>query len=305
MGTLAAVEDSTPPIYVRIDNDDPNKPVDAPEPETGRSKPVTSSLRSTIAHLRTQAGPWSRFRGFSLFLVYGFATGVLSGLFSGIPMNYFVVQFIVSIAVGVILSPIQLAWVQQIITEPSPKRFYQRIPSYKTWSRIAPVAAFEHAAVGAAFFLPMAVAQGAGGWETLNSSPDMPPAKAACHAMAVVVGPSILSFVVSMVTRAIFVRVAASMLPEEEEAIVPFDRSFGGKVAPAILGGSGRLSIVDAWKTFDRAARMRYFKVIAKVFVIEAVLVVGFAVAFVGEIYMIGGDAIHKMMEGMVDQEQN
>ena len=39
------------------------------------------------------------------------------------------------------------------------------------------------------------------------------------------------------------------MLPDEDEAIVPFDRSFGGKVVPAILGGSGKLSIRDAWKT--------------------------------------------------------
>lgn len=309
VSTLAAVEDSTPDIYVRIDSDfDPNKPADSadpePEPEAApvRSKPITSTLRTTTKHLRARAGPWSRFRGFSLFLVYGLASGFLSSMFSSFPANYFLIQFAVQTVVGVILAPLQLAWVHIVISEPSPKRFYQRIPGHKAWAKIAPVAAFEHAVTGAAFYLPMAIAKGLGGWEAFNSSPDMPPAKTACHALSVVTGPSLLGFLVSIPARAIFVRVAASMLPEEDEAIVPFDRSFGGKVAPAILGGSGKLGILDAWRTFDRAALTRFLKVIAKVFVIEFALIFGFALAFVAELYAIGGDTVHKMTGSIVQQ---
>ena len=305
VSTLAAIEDSTPAIYVRIDNDfNPNKPVDSAEPEAATAtsaKPVTSSLRSTVRHLRARAGPWSRFRGFSLFLVYGLASGFLSSFFTDVPANYFLIQFFVQIIVsGVLLAPLQLAWVHAVISEPSPKRWYQRIPSYKTWTRIVPAAVFEHTITGAAFFLPMALAKGLGGWEVFNSSPDMPPAKIGCHAFAVIAGPSLLAFLVSIPARAIFIRVAASMLPEEDEAIVPFDRSFGGKVVPAILGGSGKLSIADAWRTFDRAARLRFVKVIAKVFAIEFALVFVFFFVFVSELFLLGGDAVHKMAGSMV-----
>lgn len=304
VSSLAAVEDSTPAIYVRIDNDpDPNKPADSAEPEgAAPAKPITSSMRSTVRHLRSRAGPWSRFRGLSLFLVYSFADGLISLMFSGFSGNYFLTQFVVQIVVGVILAPLQLAWVHIIISEPSPKRFYQRIPGRKAWAKIAPVAAFEHALTGLGFYLPMAVAMSLGGWEAFNSSPDMPTAKSTCHALAVVAGPSILGFLVSIPARAVFVRVAASMLPEEDEAIIPFDRSFGGKVVPSILGGSGKLGIVDAWRTFDRAALFRYLKVLGKVFAIEFALVFGFTLAFVAELYAIGGDAVHKMTGNMVQQ---
>lgn len=305
VSTLAAVEDSTPAIYVRIDNDlDPNKPAGTHEPEAGAApaKPITSSLRSTVKHLRARAGPWSRFRGFSLFLVYGLADGFLTSVFSNFPANYFLTQFVIQTIVGVILAPLQLAWVHIVITEPSPKSFYHRIPGRKSWAKIAPVVVFEHAITGAAFFLPMAIVKAAGGWEAFNGSPDMPPVKAGCHAFGVVLGPSILAFLVSVPARAVFVRVAASMLPEEEESIVPFDRSFGGKVVPAILGGSGKLGILDAWRTFDRPALIRYLKVTAKVFMIEFALVFAFTLAFVGELYAIGGDSVHKMAGNMVQE---
>jgi len=40
-------------------------------------------------------------------------------------------------------------------------------------------------------------------------------------------------------TTVAYVRVTDSMLPGEHETIVPFDRSFGGKVTLAIIGGQG------------------------------------------------------------------
>lgn len=86
------------------------------------------------------------------------------------------------------------------------------------------------------------------------------------------------------------------MLPEEDESIVPFDRSFGGKVVPAILGGSGRLSIADAWRTFDRAGRARYFKVIGKVLLMQFGLLVAFTLALLGQVLLIGVDSMQKAM---------
>ena len=89
-------------------------------------------------------------------------------------------------------------------------------------------------------------------------------------------------------------RVQASMLPEEDEAIVPFDRSFGGKVEPAITGGSGCVSMLDAWKTFDWAARLRLVKLYVKIFAIQIVTTIFFIGIFVGELRLIMGDDLQK-----------
>ncbi|KAH1619656.1 hypothetical protein KXX16_008494 [Aspergillus fumigatus] len=301
--TLAAVEDSNPDIYVRIDGDmDPIKPGDDVEPNLAAvpPKPITSKLRTAIKHLRARAGPWSRFRGMSMFLTYLFARGFLLSMMP-FELDQFVFQFIFQMVVGVLLAKLQLAWVHIVISEPSPKRFYQRIPGYQAWLKIAPVVAFEHAVAGLAFYVPLIVMNAYGLLEKLASAPDdgVPPAETVRQALTVVALPSLLSLIASIPARVVFIRVAASMLPEEDESIVPFDRSFGGKVAPAILGGSGKLSITDAWKTFDRAARIRFLKVVGKVMALEFGVFVFFSLALAGEIYM-GAEALMKIIADMI-----
>lgn len=92
-------------------------------------------------------------------------------------------------------------------------------------------------------------------------------------------------------------RVQASMLPEENESIVPFDRTFGGKVKPEILGGSGAVSMLDAWKTFGWAARIRLVKLYAKIGMIQVATTVLFVMMVVGELRLIMGDELQKMTE--------
>ncbi|PKY01027.1 hypothetical protein P168DRAFT_292932 [Aspergillus campestris IBT 28561] len=276
--TLAAVEQTDPDLYVRIDTDpNANKSADpnAPEPEDiVRPAPVTRSLRSTLRHLRSRGGFRSRFRGFSMALLCMAAPGFITAFFPFAVARSFLGQFAINMVVAVLTANLQMAWVHIVISEPSSKRFYQRIPSFKDWNRIAPVAVFEYAVTLGAFYLPMMVTCGFSGLDD-PANFDIRTSGAYARAFASFSGPALLSFLVSIPARAIFIRVAASMLPEDHEAIVPFDRSFGGKVVPAILGGSGKLGIADAWRTFDRAARIRYVKAIAKGFAIM------FAFAFV------------------------
>lgn len=91
-------------------------------------------------------------------------------------------------------------------------------------------------------------------------------------------------------------RVQASMLPEENESIVPFDRTFAGKVKPEILGGSGAVSMLDAWKSFDRSARIRLMKLYLKVFLVSIFTTIMFAMVFIGEVrFIVGGDKFYGM----------
>jgi hypothetical protein len=229
VATLAAVEDSNPDVYVRIDNppeEDPTKPFDPNEPElaaNARPQPVTSKLRTTIKHLRARAGFWSGFRGLAMYLTYGLVRGIIS---SFLPSGSFITQFFVQSILSVLLSTWQMAWVHIVISEPSPKRFYQRIPSFRTWVKIAPAAALADVLTAAGFFLPMAIASFAGWIESNNGNESS--MVAACRYLVVMGVPALFAFLIAIPARVIFVRVAASMLPEEDETIVPFDRSFGG-----------------------------------------------------------------------------
>ncbi|KAL4891130.1 hypothetical protein BDV59DRAFT_183257 [Aspergillus ambiguus] len=289
VSTLAAVEETNPDVYVRIDgNLDPTKPTDPNDiaAEAPPPKPITSKLRTTVKHLRARAGFWSRFRGFSMYMAYVMATGILYGVIP-VSVNNFLGQFLTQVIIGVVLANLQLAWVHIVISEPSPKRFYQRIPGYKAWLKIAPVVVFEHVVTAAAFYVPLILTVGLHGWTFLDGSrlSTTPSDKELKAAAGTLVAPAVLSFLAFIPARAIFIRVAASMLPDEDEAIVPFDRSFGGKVVPAILGGSGKLSIRDAWKTFDGPARIRYCKVVGKVLAMEVGVSVFFSLLLTAQVY--------------------
>lgn len=165
VATLAAVEDTNPDIYVRIDNneDDPNKPINPNEPEMAGStplQPITNKLRTTVRHLRARAGFWSPFRGLSLFLVYSLARGFISGLLP--TRGSFLGQFLVQSCLSMLLATWQMAWVHIVISERSPKPFYQRIPSYRTWPKIAPAVALQDILTAAGFFLPLAALEAVG-----------------------------------------------------------------------------------------------------------------------------------------------
>ena len=92
-------------------------------------------------------------------------------------------------------------------------------------------------------------------------------------------------------------RVQASMLPEEDESIVPFDRTFGGAVVPKILGGSGRVAMLEAWKSFDWNARVRLVKLYAKIALIQTTVTVLFGMVIAAELYYIMGDQLRMLLQ--------
>jgi hypothetical protein len=286
---LAAVEDSNPEFYVRVEADPANKQPGDPagqemEVETAPLRPITSKLRTTIRHLRARAGRLSRFRGFSMFITYNIAESVLSSL---IPFSSesVVGKFVVKMITAVLLANLQVAWVHIVISEPSPKRFYKRIPSIRNMRKIVPAAAFEHLLTYGAYYATLFVIKQVHGLKEINfindgqeHSPDG--YRAAANILAIA---GFVSWLASIPARVIFIRVAASMLPEEDEAIVPFDRSFGGKLLPDIVGG-GVLSIKDAWKTFDRDGFKRYTMAICKAMALQVAVTILFSFIIVAEV---------------------
>jgi hypothetical protein len=99
----------------------------------------------------------------------------------------------------------------------------------------------------------------------------------------------VLAFLIVIPANVTLTRVQASLLSDAEETIVPFDRSFGGKVIPEIVGGTGVIGMLDAWKTFDWASRIRLIKTYVKVFAMQFAVTILFALVLVAQIFMIVG----------------
>ncbi|GAW11878.1 hypothetical protein ANO14919_012310 [Xylariales sp. No.14919] len=92
-------------------------------------------------------------------------------------------------------------------------------------------------------------------------------------------------------TQVILTRVQASFLPEEDDTIVPFDRSFGGKVEPAIVGGKGYVNMKDAWKSFSRASWVRLIKLYVKIFLITVAISFAWIAVLIPEYILIANNS--------------
>lgn len=291
--TLAAVEDPNPDVYVRIDDDHaPLNPENTGDDNAGvpPPKPVTSSLKGTISRLTARGGRRAPFRGLNLYILTGVAVSLISSPISASFGIYgsAVARFIAEI----LLAHLRVAWIHIVISEPSTKSLRSRIPSWsKTLVKIAPAAAIRSLASQIVTFSTLAVVYGT---DVLAYGPD-PAARSPYVTLSGGFGVMalflVLYILVEMPAEVTFIRVAASMLPEDDETIVPFDRSFGGKVTPEIIGGQGKIGIVDAWKSFSWGSRVRFLTVVGKIFLLQVAVGMLFAVILFIEALIFFGTA--------------
>jgi hypothetical protein len=73
-------------------------------------------------------------------------------------------------------------------------------------------------------------------------------------------------------TTIVLVRVQASLLPDNDEAIVPFDKTFGGKADSRSMDSRNQLAMLNAWRSFEWPSRIRLLKIYAKYFVLQIAL---------------------------------
>ncbi|WQF80246.1 hypothetical protein CDEST_05260 [Colletotrichum destructivum] len=284
---FAIVEDENPPAYdpVNLAEDDgailsagPEARPDGPVPITkdvtgGRSTTVTSSIRSIHRLLKTHGGWRANFRGFAVYLVQSAATTALFGIFSA-----FLPDMLASLATLLAaLSLVQLsaAWVHIIITPSSPQHFWQRLPPFKrAFDATARPVAAQWFAEQLATWVPIAI-----GWAIGMDLPNMQYGGSGSNTPQFHTSDAWKSIVVTLVSigiqiivvipaHVVLVRVQASLLPEEANTIIPFDRSFEGKVEPRVVGGKGYATMDDAWSGFSRSAWKRLVILYAKIFAV-------------------------------------
>lgn len=257
-----------------------------------RPKFVTASFRTSVRHLRSVGGFAACFRGFALFLVNSFFTQMIAGIVSlALPRS------LANIVTVVALSQLALEWTHIVISEPSPKPWYKRIPGPKTWRKVAGPTALLAICEQLAVFIPVHIAIAIGMTDNPTNLTPHERNMLGFKGLALVLLGFVLAFFLVIPANVILTRVQASLLPDSDETIVPFDRTFGGKFVPEIIGGSG-VGLLDAWRTFDWASRIRLVKAYAKLFAMEFTLWI-LLTAFVSiQLFLVVGTDFSKLIPG-------
>lgn len=232
-------------------------------------KPITSKIRKTVCHLKTEAGRSSRWRGLGWGLLYGFVFHFTHNLFTGLLPNFRpITNVVATVGAGLISARLHTAWTHAVIARPTEKKWMARMPAIKTLKYLALPTVVLALVVETSGYLVMSC------WFLLGLDRVQPQHHAynnaqlaAIFAKFAIMAVMVLHVVLFIILPAhvTLIRVEASLLPADEDTIVPFDRSFGGKVEPAVLGGSGAVKFVDAWRSFDWEARRRFIKLQFKI----------------------------------------
>jgi len=255
-----------------------------------KQQPITSSFRRTVKHLQSKGGFRARFRGISLFCVYNLGLVWISKMLAVLP---FIPRGTAPVFATVIFANLQMAWTHIVISDPSPKPWFKRLPSAKLFKKVAGPTAVLAIVEQLAVIVPttLALFYGVGHADPSNVGKTTTAEKniMVLQGISVIVLGLAMSLFMVLPANIALTRVQASLLADTEETIVPFDRSFGGKVIPEIVGGSGVVSVLDAFKTFDWNARARLIKAYVKVFAMQLVLGIFFLITIAAEVLLIVG----------------
>ncbi|KAF2149422.1 hypothetical protein K461DRAFT_281800 [Myriangium duriaei CBS 260.36] len=280
---LAVAEyEQPPPAYKDDENaDDPvNKTAVLDETIlVVQEKPITSSIRSTIRHLGRIGGFRARWRGLGIAIVYNIAQGIaavgLRGLFSFF-LGPVIGFFLGSIVATVALCRVHMTWTHIMISAPSSLPWYRRIPRGPTYFKtlIIPAAIFaiaQHLTI----VLPLGVASMFGGLPDATALDNAVMRNELGRFAALLATAAFVALAILLPATVTLTRVEASLLPDDAETIVSFDRTLGG--AAANLVGFGKINfraLYDAaWRSFDKSSRIRlikfYVKYIAIIFMVD------------------------------------
>jgi len=310
-----AIIESKPPAYA----DEPDAPLDKLEKEfllpaeaaadqdveitVIDHKPITANIRSSIGLLHRTGGFFGRWRGFGLSMFYHFAHALVANGLASLVGFGIVGHGLTSILTSLCTARLHMAWTHAMIAAPSPKPWFRRlVPRKQCKAVLLPTLVFA-VAQQATVILPIAVAFALGlpqqmhngnmhahhghGSEAYGSCAMR--ALLMMRFLAVPLTAIFTALCVLLPATVTLTRIEAALLPEDQSTIVPFDRD-------AVLGsldlsqrGAARAVFVQAWRSFDRAARLRLVKLYAKTFLVIITIAVvgstlmGLELAMIGE----------------------
>ncbi|CAL5868208.1 uncharacterized protein PFLUO_LOCUS2432 [Penicillium psychrofluorescens] len=188
------------------------------------------------------------------------------------------IEFPIRLIWGILLTNLHTAWVHIVISKPSAKSFWQRIPGWREWIEILPAASLDIILPSITYHLLRASLARVYVSYFSDATGDQ---GSTAYLEIVFMLPRAVAYATSVITRAIYIRVAASMLPSEDEPLVPFDRSFGGQ---ARTSQTYSLSIRNAGAV-KAPSWNRYAKIIWDTLGLEFFCLLGSIIVLSAELY--------------------
>jgi len=300
IATLAMVETPTAVVFPTASSDDIDASLEKKDLQQElviiKQEPLTSSLPRTLMRLCAKGGRLSRFRGFSIWVVYQFFFINLTKLASRILS---LPQGVGAVLAVVALARLGTAWTHVVITDPSSKYWFQRAPHAGIWRKVAiPSAIFaisEQLSIELPVYLFRAFDLHHTGAQEFFSEMDNQDRQLLVGKLFAVIAVGLFTKIAIVVPASVcLTRIQASLLPEDQETIVPFDRSFG-RLIPKAAWGSSAIDMLDAWKSFDWNSRIRLLKLYAKVIAMQVSLAVFTTVAILVQLYLVIGVDLHNI----------
>lgn len=299
--TLAVVE--APQVIVPAPWTD--KKTDGDEaPKVHQERSITKSLRTTVRHLYAVGGQSALCRGMALYISYLVVniTGSCIGWFlwtipyidfddlegqdlpnpSDWTLRYRLNAVLTETAFGVVSNMLLCSWlatwVHVVITQPTLRIWYRRLPPFFSVLRATWLPLLISPVVHTLFIEGLAVLlrHRLGLYGKSEAAAGVMTARNAQKTLVWLVVQSLRTFTGLSIGVAL-TRVQASLLSDEEETIIPFDRSFGlsgaNGLRPGLLAeSSGVLSFGDAWRSVTWMEMRRLLIVSIKILAVQAVV---------------------------------
>jgi len=277
------------------------------------TKPMTTSIRGTVAHLYRSCGVLSPWRGAGYSILY-------ESLHMAI--THFLAQFLniglagealAWIFSSLVLIRVHMLWTTYMIAAPSKKVWHARLPSRRACKPLLLPTLMYAAANQLLFFAPLTVALclglvGPGVHEArMEMMESGCPQKMLLHAMAflaVLLTYGLVYFAAVFPAQMALIRIEAALLPEDETTVVPFDRAAVVGELDLSARGVSRALYAQAWKSVDRASRVRVVKLYFKSIVAQIMVVLIAVHTVVAEIFVMGPEKITVALRSGVAQLQ-
>jgi hypothetical protein len=301
MFTLVAVE--APQIIVPAPwTDRKSDDEDEAPPQVQQERSITKSIRTTVRHLYGVGGPFAMCRGLALDIslhIAAFAiatpmfmfwmlrsfgkedeapTPTFSETTLSARLKDVLMGFAFEIAGNLIFCSWMAAWVHIVMTQHTLRIWYRRIPPFMSTFRATwrPLVILPVVDILLRDMMVVLLKHNMGLYGAVDTTESTFTSRNMLLTLVWVSSQSI-RLLVSLPLEVAVVRIQASLLSEDEEPIVPFDRSFGNNgpngLPPGLLAEPrGPLSLSQAWRSLTWTEMRRLLKVFAKMLAVQAVV---------------------------------
>lgn len=261
---------------------------------------ITTNLKKSLVHLHKVGGFRARWRGLGISMVYHFCHALLAQCLM-VPLMFInpMMQPLGFIIASVLLARIHMTWTHIMVSGPSEKPWYRRMPrGMRVWKALFLPSLVYAVSQQLVVVLPMVT----------FFVTQVPPSDSTTDGLVFrlfcsLVTAECVALFFLMPASVVLTRVEASLLPEDEDTIVEFDRTINGAAPAAIALDSpkgNRALFVQAWHTVDKACRIRIMKFYVKYFFLQCALVTLMVTSFWGIIMVVGVDNVANFVEEMI-----